>query len=173
MLHSYSKLLNGFRLHLDVIPVLLEVKIKHHRLFKNGPINFIDIYSISFKHFSVRWIFYGIGTVHRLRDGEAGLLLRKPLLHMPKQLWVSVGIACVLYNSSESRCYTNGGRMLKATCSPTTAASPTPNLWTVPCYEYFHSLCNDSCGAIAFQQQMFLWNNTITFKGGLNIFYTV
>jgi hypothetical protein len=45
-------------------------------------------------------------TVHRLRDGEASLLICLPLLHMPKQLWVSVCTASLLYNSSESWCYT-------------------------------------------------------------------
>jgi hypothetical protein len=47
------------------------------------------------------------GTVHRLRDGKAVLLICQPLLHMPKQLRVSFGMTkqvSVLHNSSESLC---------------------------------------------------------------------
>lgn len=49
---------------------------------------------------------YGNSTVHRLRDGEAGSLICQQLLHMPEQMWVSIGIVSVLYNSSERWCYT-------------------------------------------------------------------
>jgi hypothetical protein len=75
-------------------------------------------------------------TVHRLRDGEAVLLTRPPLLHMLKQLWVRVGIT---KRASVLLLHRNRSRILKATYSPTTTASPTPNLWSVHWAHYNES----------------------------------
>jgi hypothetical protein len=45
--------------------------------------------------------------------------------------WYDKMSLCAVQLKRKLMLHRNGSRMLKATCSPTTTASPTPNLWTV------------------------------------------
>jgi hypothetical protein len=53
---------------------------------------------------------------------------------MPKQLWVGIGMT-MSFGAAQLKqklmLHRIGGRMLKATCSPTRIVSPTSSLWTV------------------------------------------